>query len=84
MGLVLAGLSHLPGLAWRPFLDPLPAERYWLWLFVPLVLMMSVVYKAVKRPGPRGLWFDSAFLAVQVSMFMGLLALLVWFVTMLA
>ncbi len=38
--------------AWRPFLDPLPIDRYWLLLIFPLVLAIAVVYKAVKIPHP--------------------------------
>ena len=38
--------------AWRPFLDPLPIDRYWLWLILPMVLAIAVVYKAVKIPHP--------------------------------
>lgn len=40
-------------LAYRPFLDPLPIDRYWLWLIMPLVIGIAVVYKAVKIPNPR-------------------------------
>ena len=39
-------------LAWRPFLDPMPIDRYWLLLIFPLVLAIAVVYKAVKIPQP--------------------------------
>ncbi|MFG0247888.1 MAG: hypothetical protein ACF8OB_03300 [Phycisphaeraceae bacterium JB051] len=38
--------------AWRPFLDPMPIDRYWLLLIFPLVLAIAVVYKAVKIPQP--------------------------------
>lgn len=38
--------------AWRPFLDPLPIDQYWLWLLLPMVLAIAVVYKAVKIPNP--------------------------------
>ncbi len=33
---------------YRPFLDPLPIYAWWYWLLLPLVLLFSVVYKAVK------------------------------------
>lgn len=33
---------------YRPFIDPLPIHRYWAWLLIPLCLLFSVVYKAVK------------------------------------
>lgn len=34
--------------AYRPFVDPLPIYSYWYWLLLPLCLLFSVVYKAVK------------------------------------
>ncbi len=39
-------------LAYRPFLDPLPvwAHDYWLWLIVPLCLLIACAYKAVRLP----------------------------------
>ena len=40
-------------LAYRPFLDPLAADRYWLWLLLPLIMAIAVVYKAVKIPNPK-------------------------------
>ena len=33
---------------YRPFVDPLPIHSYWYWLLLPLTLLFSVVYKAVK------------------------------------
>jgi hypothetical protein len=33
---------------YRPFVDPLPIYSYWYWLLLPLCLLFSVVYKAVK------------------------------------
>jgi hypothetical protein len=38
--------------AWRPFLDPIQLDRYWLVLILPLVLAISVVFKAMKLPNP--------------------------------
>lgn len=40
--------SGLFFLAWRPFLDPMPAEAYWVWFAVPLVVLVSLVYKAIR------------------------------------
>jgi len=33
---------------YRPFIDPLPIYPYWYWLLVPLCMLFSIVYKAVK------------------------------------
>lgn len=35
-------------LAWRPFLDPMDLHAYWWAFLVPLALLISVVYKAVR------------------------------------
>jgi len=40
-------------LAYRPFLDPLPVDRIWLLLLLPLLMAIAVVYKAVKIPNPQ-------------------------------
>ncbi len=34
--------------SYRLFIDPLPIYRYWYWLLLPLCILFSVVYKAVK------------------------------------
>lgn len=33
---------------YRFFIDPLPIFNYWYWLLLPLCLLFSIVYKAVK------------------------------------
>lgn len=35
-------------LAWRPFLDPMDLHAYWWAFLIPLSLLISVVYKAVR------------------------------------
>ncbi len=69
-------------LAYRPFLEPLPIEPAWLWLCVPLVLGVAVVYKTIKLPTLEKLPQQSLLLATQVLLFMaagaGLLSLLTW------
>ncbi|MEM1446638.1 MAG: hypothetical protein AAGF84_11310 [Planctomycetota bacterium] len=62
-------------LAWRPFLEPLPIDAVWLWLCVPLVLGVAIVYKTIKLPHLRDLPKESLKLAVQVLLFMALAAL---------
>jgi hypothetical protein len=37
-----------PTQSYRMFIDPLPIYRYWYWLLLPLCVLFSVVYKAVK------------------------------------
>ena len=35
-------------LAYRPFLDPLPVWRYWIWLLIPLCAAVAIVYKCIR------------------------------------
>lgn len=35
-------------LAWRPFLDPIDAHRWWYLLLIPVSLGVSLAYKAVR------------------------------------
>lgn len=37
-------------LAYTPFLQPLPAWDYWMWLLIPLTAAVAVVYKSMKCP----------------------------------
>lgn len=39
-------MANLP--PWRPFLDPIDAHRYWYLFLIPLALLMSMAYKAVR------------------------------------
>lgn len=66
-----------PTLAWRPFLEPLPIDALWLWLCVPLVLAIAVVYKTIKLPDDalRDLPRESIKLAAQVLAVMVIAAL---------
>jgi hypothetical protein len=38
---------------YRLFIDPLPIYRYWFWLLIPLCVLFSIVYKAVKCESMR-------------------------------
>ena len=77
-------LVPMPTIAWRPFLEPLPIDAGWLWLCVPLVLAVAIVYKTIKLPPQnlRDLPKESLKLAARVLLFMALgaitLSLLTW------
>lgn len=60
-------------LAWRPFLDPLPLEEWWYLLLVPLALLISIGYKAVRVGDMGRYWRDVAIMTVQVILAMILL-----------
>ena len=70
--------SALTLLAYRPFLDPAPIDRYWLWLLPPLILVIALVYRTIKSDSlvdlPRQAWY----LAFQISVFMVLAATALW------
>jgi len=43
-------------LAYRPFLDPINAYGWWLYLAFPLLIGISIVYKAIRLPSMRRYW----------------------------
>jgi len=65
--------------AW--FLDPLPLEDYWLLLLFPLVLAISVVYKAIKIENLSQLPWQATVMAGQIIAFMVGAAVLLWLVS---
>ncbi|MCW5853711.1 MAG: hypothetical protein KIT87_26830 [Anaerolineae bacterium] len=60
--------------AYTPFLDPLPVDRWWLLLLLPLVAVISIVYKAIKIDDLRQLPRQAASLAAQILVFLVLTA----------
>lgn len=73
-------------LAYRPFIDPLPIGNSggWVWLFVPLVILVAVAYKTIKLRDLRELPRQSAVLTLQIVVFMGLAATALWVLTLFA
>jgi hypothetical protein len=68
-------------LAYRPFLEPLPLDTYWLLLLPPLVLAVSVVYKTIKLEDLAELPGQALFLSGQIIAFMILAAAALWMIT---
>lgn len=60
-------------LAWRPFLDPMPIEDGWFLLLIPLALLVSLGYKAVRVGDMSRYWREVAIMTVQVILAMILL-----------
>lgn len=58
---------------WRPFLDPLPLEEAWFLLLIPLALLISIGYKAVRTGDMRRYWRDVVIMTLQVILAMILL-----------
>lgn len=65
-------------LAYRPFLDPAPIDRYWLWFLPPLILIVALVYRTIKTETLVGLPRRAGYLALQISIFMVLAAAALW------
>lgn len=68
-------------LGFRPFLDPLPVDRYWMWLLVPLVVGISVVYKTIKTDRLNKIPREAAVLVAQIIAFMAMAAAALWLLT---
>jgi len=71
-----------PGtLGFRPFLEPLPLDLYWMFLLIPMVVAISVVYKTIKTDRLRKIPRESAVLSAQIVAFMALAAAALWLLT---
>lgn len=69
--------------AW-PLHYPLPLDAYWVWLLLPLVAAIAIVYKTLKVEDLREVPGQAAYLFVQVLVFLALAAALAWLVAELA
>lgn len=78
---VLLAVSGPLTLGFRPFLDPLPIDRYWMLLLLPLVIGISVVYKTIKVDNLERLPREAAVLAAQIVAFMIMAAAALWMLT---
>ena len=65
-------------LAFRPFLDPAPIDRYWLWLLPPLIIAVAVVYRTIKSDDLREVPRRAAYLVFQVAIFLVAAAVALW------
>ncbi len=66
---------------YRPFLEPLRLDSYWLLLLLPLVLAIAVTYKTIKLDDLTDLPREAVVLAVQIIVFMFLAAAALWLLT---
>jgi len=65
-------------LAFKWFHQPLPLDSYWLVLFVPLVVVICVVYKAIKLDDLSQLPRRAGSLAIQIILFMLVADVALW------
>lgn len=68
-------------LAYKPFLDPLPLDRWWLALLPPLVLAIAIVYKTIKLDDLSQLPRQVLRLSAQILCVMALAAAGLWLLT---
>jgi hypothetical protein len=66
---------NLPALAFVPLFDPLFAlfpgmGNYWLWLVIPLVVVISVVYKGTRVESLKALPKDAVVMSAQLMLVM--------------
>ncbi len=78
---VTLALGSVSLLAWRPFLDPLPLHGHWMWLLLPLVVVIAVVYKAIRVDDLSRLPRQVAIMVGQIAVVLIALALLLWLIT---
>lgn len=64
-----------PVLAWRPFVDPIDAHRWWYLLIIPLSFFICVAYKGVRAKDLHRFWLQVLFMTLQVVL--GMIALAV-------
>ncbi len=79
-------IAATPLPSWRPFIDPipLPGATWWLTL-IPLALLISVVYKAVRvrnmdRYAPKVLVMAGQIIVAMLLLAFGVHALVMWIV----
>ena len=60
-------------LAYRPFLDPLPLPAGWWWLtIIPMAVLISIAYKAVRKPSMNGFWKSAFSMSAQIVVLIAL------------
>lgn len=53
-------------LAYRPILDPLPADNVWWLLLIPIALLVSLAYKAVRVPKMQNYLLSVVVMTMQI------------------
>lgn len=71
---------HLTCAVWKPLLQPLPVDRYWMWLMPPLLIAIAVVWKSIKIDDPARLPRQAASLAAQFVVLMIAAAAVLWLI----
>jgi hypothetical protein len=62
-------------LAYRPFLDPMDLQTVWWWLLIPMAILVSIAWKAVRVANFRAFWRPVAIMSIQIVLAMAGLAI---------
>lgn len=65
-------------IAYRPFLDPIDLHDQWLWLLIPLVMSIALVYKTIKLHALEDLVKETARLSLTILGFIAIAGVLCW------
>lgn len=65
--------------AW-PLHHPLPLDSYWLWLLLPLIAAIAIVFKTLKVKDLRDVPKQAAYLFAQIVVFLALAAGAIWLI----
>ena len=74
-------INIITTLAYRPFLDPIPLDGYWMLMLLPIALAISIIYKCTKLKDLSQLPRQAATMTVQIVVFMAAAAAVIWTIT---
>jgi hypothetical protein len=69
-------------LAYRPFLDPMTVADWWWWLVLPLIIGISVVYKAIRLPNLKHYWWHVLRMTIQVIVAMIIMCIILYVIVL--
>jgi hypothetical protein len=68
-------------IAWVPLLEPMGVDEYWVLLLLPLVIGISVVYKAIRMENLTRLPRQAMYMSAQILVFLTAAAAILWGIT---
>ena len=64
--------------AWVPFLQPMDLHAHWLWLLLPLVFGIALVYKTLKLPDVSMILAETTRLSIYIFVLMFAAGTILW------
>ncbi len=77
---IFTAFPTLVSLAYRPFLDPIPVDRFWMFFALPLVVVIALVYKSIRMNSLEHLTRETLKLSLQILIFMVAAAVVLWLI----